>query len=319
MSVLSGQTIAVDFTTRAVGAGETDATGTPVGTLVLDGVDAGATVTVTNKATGRYTASVLLPALVVGERVQIRIRATVSGVTDSDIVFEDVCEPQQLALPMEDYGQADGLPILGVNTAGLTLHPATGVAFSAISNNDDGFLAQGGGSGFAAVGGTGHGITALGGGSGAGINALGGASGDGMRLARGGAGLDDFFLANSDAPTLHTAVWGHATNQVLTSGGLAAVTAWTVNITGSITSVTTVNGLAAGVITEASIATPAEVSGRPTGILGMMRRLFEGRHNKRTRNRTSGVVTIRNALDSGNLETATQSTAANTDTQTAGA
>jgi len=74
-----------------------------------------------------------------------------------------------------------------------------------------------------------------------------------------------------------------------------------------------------GSITEAKFTTPAETAGRPTGILGMIRRLFEGRHNKRTRNRTTGVVTIRNAADTGDLETATQSTSGVTDTMTGGA
>lgn len=70
---------------------------------------------------------------------------------------------------------------------------------------------------------------------------------------------------------------------------------------------------------EVSLETPSETSGRPTTLAGMMRRLFEGRHNKRTRNRTTGAKAIRNAADSADLETSTQSTASNVDTETAGA
>ena len=66
-------------------------------------------------------------------------------------------------------------------------------------------------------------------------------------------------------------------------------------------------------------ATPAETSGRATTFGGMLRRLWEGRHNKRTRNRTTGVFTIRNDADSADLETSTQSTASGVDTQTEGA
>ncbi len=51
----------------------------------------------------------------------------------------------------------------------------------------------------------------------------------------------------------------------------------------------------------------------------MLRRLFEGRHNKRTRNRTTGVVAIRNAADDADLESATQSTSGVTDTISKGA
>ena len=66
------------------------------------------------------------------------------------------------------------------------------------------------------------------------------------------------------------------------------------------------------------LQTPAEAAGRPTTLEGMMRRVFEGRHNKRTRNRTTGVTAIRNAADTADLEVATQSTAGVVDTQTAG-
>ncbi len=76
---------------------------------------------------------------------------------------------------------------------------------------------------------------------------------------------------------------------------------------------------AANAITDAAIAVPAETAGRPTRVLAMLRRLWEGRHNKRTRNRTTGVAVIRNAADSGDLETATQATVSVTDSQTQGA
>lgn len=80
----------------------------------------------------------------------------------------------------------------------------------------------------------------------------------------------------------------------------------------------TTAAIADGAITEAKIATPTETAGRPTGILGMIRRLFEWMANKRTRNRTSGDVVLRNAADSATLETQTQSTSGDVDTQTKG-
>lgn len=66
------------------------------------------------------------------------------------------------------------------------------------------------------------------------------------------------------------------------------------------------------------LVAPVEVAGRPSDLLGMIRRLFEGRHNKRTRNRTSGAMAIRDEADANDLEQATQSTAGAVDTITKG-
>jgi len=90
MSVRSGQSITVEFTTRAFATGAaTDATGTPTGTIYVNGTADAASVTVTNQATGRYKAAVTLPTLAVGDVVSLLITATVSGVTDTDKVWED--------------------------------------------------------------------------------------------------------------------------------------------------------------------------------------------------------------------------------------
>ncbi|HON69250.1 MAG TPA: hypothetical protein PLS23_22455, partial [Phycisphaerae bacterium] len=90
MSVKSEQAIAVDFTTNSSTGAATDADALPVGTLVVDGVDNAAVVTVTNKGTGNYKAEVTLPAeLTAGARVQIRIAATVGGVAAKAIIWED--------------------------------------------------------------------------------------------------------------------------------------------------------------------------------------------------------------------------------------
>ncbi len=73
-----------------------------------------------------------------------------------------------------------------------------------------------------------------------------------------------------------------------------------------------------GAIIEATITAPVEAAGRPTGILGMIRRLFEWTSNKRTRDRSSGTVLLRDATDATTLETQTQSTTGTIDTQTKG-
>ncbi len=63
-----------------------------------------------------------------------------------------------------------------------------------------------------------------------------------------------------------------------------------------------------GAITEATFATPAEVVGRPTGILAMIRRLFERTGNKRKRTRSSGLTQLYGADNTTLLESNTQST-----------
>lgn len=83
---------------------------------------------------------------------------------------------------------------------------------------------------------------------------------------------------------------------------------------GSITS----SVIADDAITDAKIAVPTETSGRPTRLLAMMRRAWEWVANKRTRDRDTGTVLLRNAADDATLETQTQSTASNVDTQTKG-
>lgn len=90
MSVQSGQSVTVDFSTRvfATGVG-TNADSLPTGVLVLNGTNNAATVTVTNISTGLYKAQVTLPTLSIKDIVSIVITATVSGVTDSGVIWTD--------------------------------------------------------------------------------------------------------------------------------------------------------------------------------------------------------------------------------------
>lgn len=99
---------------------------------------------------------------------------------------------------------------------------------------------------------------------------------------------------------------------------IAAIKVKTDNLPASPAAVGSAMTLASGAISESTFTTPSEASGRPTGILGMLRRVFEWQANKRTRSRTSGTVSLRNEADDGNLETQTQSTSSDVDTQTKG-
>jgi len=90
MSVRSGQSITVEFTTRRADTGSaTNADSLPTGTLIVNGTDNAATVTVTNIATGRYKAAVTLPTLAVGDIIELNINATVNSVTDNAIIYRD--------------------------------------------------------------------------------------------------------------------------------------------------------------------------------------------------------------------------------------
>lgn len=90
MSVRSGQSITVDFTTSKFSTGEaTAADSLPAATLVVNGTDDAATVTVTSKTGGKYKAAVTLPTLTVGDIVQLRVAATVDSVAGVGVVWTD--------------------------------------------------------------------------------------------------------------------------------------------------------------------------------------------------------------------------------------
>jgi len=90
MSVITGETVTVDFATHTPSTwAATDADSTPTGTLVINGTDNAATVTVTNKTTGVYKAAVTLPTIAAGDEVQIRVAATVGAITGNAVVWSD--------------------------------------------------------------------------------------------------------------------------------------------------------------------------------------------------------------------------------------
>jgi hypothetical protein len=101
MSVRSGQSITVDFTTHSSTGALTNADSTPSGTLVVNGTDDAAAVTVTNKAAGTYKAAVTLPTLAVGDVVQIRVNATVATVPDGDYIW---CDTKDVVLDAAGTG-----------------------------------------------------------------------------------------------------------------------------------------------------------------------------------------------------------------------
>lgn len=90
MSVRSGQSITVEFiTSNPTTQAATDADSTPSGTLVVNGTDDAASVTVTHIDTGRYKAAVTLPTLAIGDVVELVIAATVSTIAGKAVVWRD--------------------------------------------------------------------------------------------------------------------------------------------------------------------------------------------------------------------------------------
>jgi hypothetical protein len=133
------------------------------------------------------------------------------------------------------------------------------------------------------------------------------------------------FNAGSYADYLHPATEQGATGIYV--GDMPAVAAGTYTLIakrGTAVSDPTVGGGAiswtgTAVAVAGALVTPPETAGRPTALEGMIRRTFERLSNKRTRDRTTGVVTLRNEADTADLETAVQATAGVVDSQTKGA
>lgn len=106
----------------------------------------------------------------------------------------------------------------------------------------------------------------------------------------------------------------------VTFNAVTGTTMFNGNVTANGTWPTPTSGvtLADGAITDDKIAVPAEAAGRPTTMLAMLRRAWEWSTNKKTRDRSTGIVSLRNHADDGNLEQRTQSTTGTTDSMTEG-
>ncbi len=92
MTVKTGQLIVGQFVTRDADGYLKNADALPVGTLIVDGANNGAVVTIANVSTGVYSRSVTLPALTAGQTVQVRIAYTVDTVTSGGVVWQDMAD-----------------------------------------------------------------------------------------------------------------------------------------------------------------------------------------------------------------------------------
>jgi len=90
VTVRSGQLVAGQFVTLDGTGALVAADGLPVGTLVVNGVDNGAQVTITTPSVGVYKWAVTLPVLSVGDIVQTRMAATITGIQTGGVVWSEV-------------------------------------------------------------------------------------------------------------------------------------------------------------------------------------------------------------------------------------
>lgn len=128
MSVRNSQPIVATFTTRSPTTGaRTNADSTPTGTIVLDGVDNAAAVTITNTATGRYKAAATLPSLVGIAMVELVIVATVGGIADSSVVWRDTTEQGNAILNQSFEGSIAS--VLGNGRYGLSFENFAATVF----------------------------------------------------------------------------------------------------------------------------------------------------------------------------------------------
>ncbi len=123
MSVRSGQSVTVEFVTSSFSTGAAaNADSTPTGTLVVNGTDNAASVTVTNIDTGRYKAAVTLPTLAIGDVVELIIAATVSSVAGKGVVWRDSKDVllDSSGKVTDNQQTGDAYARLGAAGAGLT-------------------------------------------------------------------------------------------------------------------------------------------------------------------------------------------------------
>lgn len=95
-----GDTVTIDFTTQTAATGAlTNADSLPTGTVSKNGTDDGTvTVTVSNKATGRYNASFTVPvAYVAGDEVDLYIAATVATIAGGGVVWRATIDTKRVS------------------------------------------------------------------------------------------------------------------------------------------------------------------------------------------------------------------------------
>lgn len=85
--VVSGKSVSLRVYTYTTTGANADATGTPTGTIALNGVTNAASVTVAKLATGTYSYSFTVPTLASWDTMDCEVSATVGGIASGAVVF----------------------------------------------------------------------------------------------------------------------------------------------------------------------------------------------------------------------------------------
>lgn len=107
MSLKAGDSIGLQVVLHASSGALSNADALPTATLVRNGVDDAAVVTVTNVSTGLYKATLTLPAGVSGQFLQVRANATVGGVADAKTFLLDSGDSKRVG-DLNDSAYAGG-------------------------------------------------------------------------------------------------------------------------------------------------------------------------------------------------------------------
>lgn len=249
----------------------------------------------------------------------------------ADAVWDELRADHVASGSFGEYTHADLTHVDGTANAAATL------ALKAITVvNDSGTAVL-----FQSTGANGNGLNAVGQGSGSGVRAVGGATGNGLSATAGGTSGNGVNVSATNGNGIAVeCITGNGVNIVADTGTALFVHA---DVLGSGMVVRGIGTASHGLQLQAGtdghalnlvggsgsgedlhftterVTLPAEETGPPSGLLQLIRRIYEGLHNKRIRNRSTGNYQIRNEADSADLVTATQSTTGTVDTQTADA
>ena len=132
MSVKSAQVAAGQFTTTDATGLLANADSTPAGTLIVNGVNNAAVVTVTTPSTGVYKWSCTLPTLAAGDIVQMRVAATIGAIATGAVVWEEAADTK-LVSDLQDIaaGALMGLADSAITAAKISSSALTNAKFAA--------------------------------------------------------------------------------------------------------------------------------------------------------------------------------------------
>lgn len=133
MTVKTGSAWAGSFVTLDATGAVTAATGTPIGTLYVDGTADAASVTITGS--NPYKWSVTLPSLTAGQRVDMYITATISTIATAGFVASEQADTVLDEVVVGSYTMRQLLKVMAAALAGkATGGGTTSVTFRGVDD-----------------------------------------------------------------------------------------------------------------------------------------------------------------------------------------